>query len=273
MLIRLLTSVVLCAVFFSAAARAEDPQPLSEGGWNFEATTYLWTPAVNGDVTVRGQKSDVNASFIDIVKDTDTLFAYNGQFGVSNGDFSLLFSPTYMKLGATDHVQLPAGRTKIDSDIEITYLELAALYRIANFTVGYDGTSPQTLSIEPLAGARYTNLHGDLTVNVAGVPGKADSENSKVWTDPIVGFRSILTLTEDIDFTVRGDVGGFGLGSEFSWQLASNLSYRFSLFNKEARAFAGYRALYQHYKDGSGANKFEWDATLYGPILGLSIAF
>jgi hypothetical protein len=36
---------------------------------------------------------------------------------------------------------------------------------------------------------------------------------------------------------------------------------------------AGYRALSQDYDDGSGADRFEWDVTLHGPLLGLSIGF
>lgn len=259
-----------CFSLAATPALAEEPEA---DPWQFDVTSYLWTPAVNGNATVKGIKSDVDASFIDIVRDTDTLFAYNGQFGISKGDFSLLFSPTYMKLGAEDHVTLPSTRAKIESDVEITYLELAALYRIGTWPVGYGGGIDQTLSIEPLAGVRYTKLWGNLRVKVPSVPGKDNADGSQEWVDPIIGARSILTLTEDIDFTLRGDVGGFGIGSEFTWQLASNLSYRFDLFGKDARAFAGYRALYQHYKDGSGDNKFEWDATLYGPILGLSVIF
>ncbi len=36
---------------------------------------------------------------------------------------------------------------------------------------------------------------------------------------------------------------------------------------------AGYRALYQDYSDGSGANKFEWDVTLHGPVFALGTEF
>ena len=36
---------------------------------------------------------------------------------------------------------------------------------------------------------------------------------------------------------------------------------------------AGYRALHQKYKDGDGRSAFEWDVTLHGPAVGLTIAF
>jgi hypothetical protein len=31
--------------------------------------------------------------------------------------------------------------------------------------------------------------------------------------------------------------------------------------------------MYQDYTNGSGDNKFEWDVTLHGPLLGLGIEF
>jgi len=53
------------------------------------------------------------------------------------------------------------------------------------------------------------------------------------------------------------------------------IGYRLHLFSKEKNAavFAGYRALQQDYTDGSGDDKFKWDVTLDGPILGLRIGF
>jgi hypothetical protein len=52
------------------------------------------------------------------------------------------------------------------------------------------------------------------------------------------------------------------------------IGYRFDLFGKaNAMVFAGYRALYQDYTDGSGDDKFKWDVTLDGPIQDLRIDF
>jgi len=74
--------------------------------------------------------------------------------------------------------------------------------------------------------------------------------------------------------TALGDIGGFGAGSEFTWQAAGMVGYRFGLFGDDnARVLAGYRALYQDYKSGSGSNEFKWDMTLHGPVLALAISF
>jgi hypothetical protein len=93
--------------------------------------------------------------------------------------------------------------------------------------------------------------------------------------DPLVGARSLFDLFERWTLSLEGSVGGFGVGSDFAWHAYGAFGYRFSLFSKErnARAVAGYRALYMDYDTGSGADKFEWDVTLHGPIVGLFIAF
>ncbi|MDX1401221.1 MAG: hypothetical protein R3245_04805 [Kiloniellales bacterium] len=266
-----LLAALLCAGVTSGHAMADD---LAADEWRFGMTTYLWTPAVNGDTTVKGVKTSVDATFIDIVQEADSIFAYNGQFEAGKGDFTLQFNPTYMKIGAKDDVTSGGPmNTKIDADVEITYLELVALYRIGTWPVGYNAGQDQTLSIEPFAGVRYTRLHGDLDIKFTALNTKTSVDGTEDWFDPIVGARSVLKLTDSINFGLRGDVGGFGVGSDFSWQVVGGLDHRFGLFGHEARAFAGYRALYQDYEDGSGANKFEWDMTLHGPILGMTVNF
>jgi hypothetical protein len=96
----------------------------------------------------------------------------------------------------------------------------------------------------------------------------------KHWVDPVVGIRTLWELTPKWTVTALGDIGGFGAGSEFSWQAAGLVGYRFGLLGDDnAKVLAGCRALYQDYKSGSGRNEFKWDMTLHGPVLGLAIGF
>ena len=37
------------------------------------------------------------------------------------------------------------------------------------------------------------------------------------WVDPVVGGRIRYNLVPGQDFILRGDVGGFGVGSQFTW--------------------------------------------------------
>ena len=64
----------------------------------------------------------------------------------------------------------------------------------------------------------------------------------------------------------KGDVGGFGAGSDISYSGYGLVKYAFSP-GKEG--IAGYKALYQDYKEGD----FEWDVTWHGPLVGVSWTF
>ena len=59
-------------------------------GWTYRFTPYGWLTALNGTQTVRGRSVKVDASFIDIVEESDTLVALMGDFEARNGPFALL---------------------------------------------------------------------------------------------------------------------------------------------------------------------------------------
>jgi hypothetical protein len=72
---------------------------------------------------------------------------------------------------------------------------------------------------------------------------------------------------------LRGAVGGFGAGSDLTWNAAGFLGCDFELFGRASTFFVGYRDLYRDYSTASGLKKFALDTTLYGPVLGLGFSF
>ena len=69
---------------------------------------------------------------------------------------------------------------------------------------------------------------------------------------------------------IRGDIGGFGVGSDFTWNAITFIDYRLW---KHVSILGGYRALYQNYKNGSGIDEFKFDVTMHGPILALNFTW
>ena len=69
---------------------------------------------------------------------------------------------------------------------------------------------------------------------------------------------------------MRGDVGGFSVGSKFTWNASAVLGYSIS---RVVSLGLGYRALYVDYESGSGSNKFEYKVTMYGPMVGVGSYF
>lgn len=68
------------------------------------------------------------------------------------------------------------------------------------------------------------------------------------WFDPYIGLRGRYQLTPAFYLLVRGDIGGFGVGSNLTWQAYGALGCQLS---RHVFAEAGYRYLYIDYdKDG-----------------------
>ncbi len=40
---------------------------------------------------------------------------------------------------------------------------------------------------------------------------------SKNWIDPLIGGRYLWRFADGWNIIARGDIGGFGVGSDFSW--------------------------------------------------------
>jgi hypothetical protein len=80
----------------------------------------------------------------------------------------------------------------------------------------------------------------------------------------------LLTLSRQVTLVVRGDVGGFGVGSELTWNLVGNFLYQVS---RTVYLSVGYRALDMDYEQGSGASRFKFDMLLHGPVLGAVFRF
>ena len=76
------------------------------------------------------------------------------------------------------------------------------------------------------------------------------------------------------NLSLRGDVGGFDVGSEFSWQMIATYDFQLCVTDRYAiDGYLGYRALSVDYSEGSGANRYEYDAVQHGPVIGATVRF
>jgi hypothetical protein len=77
-------------------------------------------------------------------------------------------------------------------------------------------------------------------------------------------------MGEAWDFRFRGDLGGFGVGSDLSYQI--ELLFGWHATERFTLAF-GWRLLDVDYDSGSGANRFIYDIQQQGPELGFAFHF
>jgi hypothetical protein len=260
---------ILPGAFASSVAAEEKP---AENGWEFSVAPYLWAISMDGSVTVRGLEADVDVSFNDIWDELN--FAFMLENEARKGHWGVWGNTIYSNLGDSD-VEGPAGLAKIDPSVTALWQELGGFYRLGTWDLeDTSGNKTPTVTVDAYGGGRYTYL--DTKIDFEGVFSGfvKNIDQDKSWVEPLVGVRTIWDFYERWTLTLAGNIGGVAFGSDFAWSTSGLIGYQFNLFGEDnARVFAGYRALSQDYTDGSGSNKFEWDVTLHGPILGLAIRF
>ena len=241
--------------------------PDKKGEWEFQVAPYMWALSLDGDITVKGQKSDLDVDFSDIWDQLNMagMLAFEGR----KGNWGFFGDAIYADLG--DETKVDGIR--IDPDMELMMITLGGFYRLGTWDASNaPGGKAPTVTVDALVGGRYTYL--DMELDIKGPFGKLDPQGDQDWFDPFVGIRTIWDFSERWSLSLDGGVGGFGVGSDFAWHACGVIGYRFSLFGKNnARVVAGYRALSMDYTNGSGNKKFEWDVTMHGPIIGLVIQF
>jgi len=236
----------------------------SGGGWTFEFTPYLWGAGMSGEVGAGALPTmNVDMSFSDILDNLDA--GLMGAFEARNGRWGLLFDAIYMKLAHSATASRtgpgPIGSTTTASaELEMTQTVYAA-------AVAYRAIEGRT-PLDVIGGARYAKLTVDAQIDGSfyAQTGTVAASAEKSWVDPYIGVRVQHPIAERWTLVGYADVGGFGVGSDFTWQALAGVNYEFS---KSIAGKFGYRYLYVDYdKDG-----FRYDMGNSGLYLGAGIRF
>jgi hypothetical protein len=265
--------------------------------WNFNFTTYAWLPWLSGDLAVRGRPLNVDVSPSDVLDalDWSGLPVWMSYMEVTNGRLTLFNDIVYSKIaGSAGFEGTAQGRLatlglagNVEADYTQTTVELGAAYEVWSSS---DPASARRTSLDILGGGRYwsqeVNVSADInaTLNVTGPLGIIDltrsgnrvfaRSGSVDWIDPFVGMRLKHDVLPGQSVMVRGDVGGFGAGSDFSWQAMAQ--YNFEMCRSDRYtidAYLGYRALDVDYSEGSGNQRYEYDVLQHGPVMGMTMKF
>jgi hypothetical protein len=240
----LVLSAPLCA------AQSEGGAQEHETGWSFLLAPYLWFVGFDGDLTIDGQEIEGDGDSSGFPGELSLTGGFLGHFEARKGSWALALSPVLVDVEIDGDDAPP-----VDSDLALsgTIVEGFAAYALGG---GWD----------VLGGVRYYALDATVDVSLGGVP-QPELDADKSWVDPILGLRYASLLGERWSFQARADVGGFGVGSDFAWNAATELGFRLASY---ARLFVGYRALDFDFADGSGSDRVEYDVRLWGPLVGVS---
>lgn len=258
------------------------PATPAQDKWEFELLPYLWMAGLSGDVTVKGNQANISMSFGDI---WDNLkFGAQLHMEAKKDKWGLFLDTTYMNLDTSiDGARYrtgPDGRLQVEKylDADISFdewlIEFGGTYQLAKIPLGQDKGGMMYLDL--LGGGRYWYLSTDIDVglivedNGNVVSRSISPSGSKQWIDPFIGLRTRFQLTKNLMMAFRGDVGGFSVGSKFTWNASGYIGYSLS---EMVSLWAGYRALGVNYQSGSGSSKFVYDVTMQGPAIGMGFRF
>ena len=173
-----------------------------------------------------------------------------------------------MNLGTDAKTTVPfLGTFDTSLGFKMTIVDMAVAYRVGDWPLGKGKTT--TMGLDLLAGLIVWDTDLEVSEQFPGGFDPGIKEEHK-WVDLIIGGRLLFDISDKLNVSVRGEVGGFGIGSSstLTWNVTVIAEYK---FHPNWGLVAGYRYLDLDWEQGSGLSRIGYDWTIHGPILGLSI--
>ena len=262
---KLLGCVVMSIGFmiFSAATvgAGEVTGELASNPWQFTIEPYMWAFQLSGAVTVKGKQEKVKLDLTDYPTIIDELkLLLSGRFTIQKGRFGVFYDGNYLKLRDKFNGRMVSATVILRQGIE----ELGGMFRAANWAVGKE--NKKNLSLDLLCGARHVYLRGEGSATVPMLGVSLEADRTRQWVDPFIGGRLTLGLTKKTSISLRGDVGGFGVSSDFIWNGLVEVRH---YFKKNWFVSVGYRGMNTDYEKGS----FKYKVNYFGPATSVGFTF
>ena len=253
-------SAVLASLLFvsqlafggTPSIEAPPAPPASSEAWEFRAGLPLWISGLDGDAGVLGRVAPVDVAFKDIIPQINMAAALS--FEARRGPWGILTSGIFMNL--SDAAGTPGPL--IDS------LKVEMKQLVLDGAVSYAMIDNDCGSLELLAGVRYNHIK--LGLNIDSRSGNFSKDGSETWVDPYVGVLGRTRISESISLVGKGDIGGFGVGSDLTWQLYGGVEFQIS---RSCYLGVGYHYLSVDYSSGG----FTYDLATSGPQIEMGFAF
>ncbi|MCO5065920.1 MAG: hypothetical protein M9924_16095 [Rhizobiaceae bacterium] len=255
----------LCTAHPARAAdpTAAPPAEAERATWALQVTPYMWATGIKGDISPfqRAPTIGTEKSFSDIMDDLN----FGGFLNIWGRYDRFVFSGDVMYVDTTDSkvfglppvpFPVPPG-ARINAAVDTTQFT-------ATLQAGYRLLDTEQFTFDLLGGARFWHISNDVTVSALGR--SASYGESFGWTDPLIGARAFVGLTEHLSLQAQADVGGFGAGSDLTWSVLGTVNYTFT---DHLSLSAGYKVLDVDYDDDG----YVFDTRMSGPVLGMTYRF
>jgi hypothetical protein len=227
---------------------ANPPQPETNTGWKFEIAPYIWLPGIKGQEGVDGQIQNVNLGVSQFIKDLNL----GGMllFGARIKRFTILNDFFYVSL--TDKTSLPTTPP--------IPLKTTANLMLEDPEIGYRLVGGDQRRLDAYTGVRFWHASNAVSAGPINLSGSAN------WADPILGLSAQTPLPHRFFTGGKADIGGFGAGSHFTWQLFGEVGRE---FGSRYRVAVGYRYLHVNYTNTNTG--FTLNSGIHGIVAGVGI--
>ena len=227
----------------------------AENPWSFSLTPYGWLSSINGTISAGDRSADVDIAFKDVLKHLDMSAMVAAELRYKHWGFVGDF--IYARLH--DDIAPPAG-------ILFSSTHEVVKETIGTFELSYRVVDSKTIFLDAFAGARVYSFYSQIVLRPNLAPRGVNVSATNTWADPIIGLRGRYYVSRAVFLNLYGDIGGFGAGSDFSWQVLGGIGVQASHW---CDVELGYRALGFDYEPG----RTKQDITTHGPIIGATVRF
>lgn len=258
----------------SASAEAAGGYRAGKPDWALQVTPFLWAASLRGSISPfqHGSTVDVDKSFSEVMDHLNL----GGFLDLRARYDRVVFSGNLMYVDTTDShasgplsafqipgfgVTIPPG-SHVDGKVDSTQF-------MATLMGGYRVMDNPDFTLDLLGGIRFWHVANEVTVTAShALIGSRTASYSEdfSWVDPLIGARIFVPLTGGFSLQSEADIGGAGIGSDYTWSVLASVNYTVT---DNLSASVGYKALKVDY-DHHG---HVYDTLLSGPAIGLTWRF
>jgi hypothetical protein len=227
--------------------------------WDFEIQPYLMATTISGHNSIgraTGLEVDIDMSDILEVLNMAGMLHFEA---IKDDSWGMAIDYAFMDLRADISGQR-GGVTDVKN-------------RQGTFQADFFYRQPASLGvIDYIAGIRWWDIDLDVSVDIAVLPGSPELNVEEDWVDLYVGARWTAPINEQWSFFLRGDIGGFGLESDFTSLVELGAKYQW----RDNMLFSGsYSGLWVDYENGTEGQPGHYanDTVTHGPKLGFIYQF
>ena len=197
---------------------------------------YLWFSGLKGNLGAEGNVVPVDATFSDIFSQLN--IGFMSVLDVRRKRFGVLTDLVFISL-SSDQKATPVGGTAYSgftANAKTFWVDPEIYYR---------ALEKEKFSADAVAGVRLWHLNNSLDLFPGTLPAVTVGQTQS-WADPVLGARFRLNLNEGWFVSLKGDAGGFGVGSQLTWQVYTGVGKQ---FKERYSLLLGYRYMDVDYRN------------------------